>query len=438
MPEGFPADVEAAALEARRRPPTAAHVDRTDLAFVTLDPATATDLDQAFTIERSGEDLILRYAIADVGHFVRPGDPLDREAWRRGVTVYLPGEKAPLYPPALSEGAASLLPDGPRPAVVFTVRIAPDGAVVLDGVERAVIRSRAKLAYDTVTPDQLPTGFDELAARITRAEERRGAPRIAFPDQEVHVDGEHVRLVLRPRLASEERNAAMSLATNLAVADALHRAGTGLFRVMADPPERAVGRLRHSARALGLDWPGAVDLAAFQRSLAQDDPRAAAFLIAVRRASGGASYEPFRAGATPWHSAMAATYSHATAPLRRLSDRYVVEAALAVAAGAPVADDVARAFPELPAAMDRGESLANRVERAVIDLAEAALLAERIGEQFDAVVIDEDERGVIAQLCDPAVVARVNANRVDPGDAIKVAVDAVDVEAHRVTLRRVG
>ena len=98
MPDGFPAEVEAAAAEAARRPPSSEHVDRTDRPFVTLDPASATDLDQAFSIESSGDDLLLHYAIADVGHFVRPGDPLDREAWQRGVTVYLPDEKAPLYP----------------------------------------------------------------------------------------------------------------------------------------------------------------------------------------------------------------------------------------------------------------------------------------------------------------------------------------------------
>lgn len=439
VPTGFPPEVEQAAADAATRPPGEGHVDRTDVPFVTLDPASATDLDQAFAIERAGDDVLLRYAIADVGYFVRPGDALDREAWSRGVTVYLPDGKAPLYPRALSEGAASLLPDGPRPAVVFVVRVDPEGEVHLDGAERAVIRSRAKLAYDTVRADQLPPDFPELSARITRAEERRGAPRIDFPDQEVTIDEDgRFELVLRPRLESEERNAGMSLATNLAVADALHAARTGLFRVMDDPPAHSIGSLRHSARALGLTWPADVDLAHFQRSLSQDDPRAAAFLIAVRRASGGASYEPYREGATPWHSAMAATYSHATAPLRRLADRYVVDAALAVANGDPVADDVQAAFEELPAAMDRGEGLASRVDRAVIDLAEAALLAGREGDLFDGVVIDEDDRGVIVQLVDPPVIARVGARRVDPGDAVRVTVDTVDLDRRQVVLRRVG
>ena len=82
--------------------------------FVTLDPASSTDLDQAFAIETAGADLLLHYAIADVAWFVADGDALDREAWARGETLYLPDGKASLYPPAIGEGAASLLPDGPR------------------------------------------------------------------------------------------------------------------------------------------------------------------------------------------------------------------------------------------------------------------------------------------------------------------------------------
>ena len=123
---------------------------------MTLDPTSSTDLDQAFAIERSGGDLILRYAIADVGWFVADGDDVDREAWARGETIYMPDEKISLYPPVLSEGAASLLPDVDKPAILFIVRIDADGAARLDGVERAIIRSRAKLGYATVRPEDLP------------------------------------------------------------------------------------------------------------------------------------------------------------------------------------------------------------------------------------------------------------------------------------------
>ena len=185
VPAGFPPEVEAAAEAAARRP-LSDHADWTDRAFVTLDPASSTDLDQAFAIEQGGGDLLLHYAIADVPWFVADGDPVDLEAWQRGMTTYLPDGKAGLYPKVLSEAAASLLPDGPRPAVVFTSRIGPQGKAVLQGVQRAVIRSRAKLAYDSVTPDQLPAQFVDLAARIAAAEERRGAARVDFRHDRGH------------------------------------------------------------------------------------------------------------------------------------------------------------------------------------------------------------------------------------------------------------
>lgn len=449
VPASFPPDVLAAAEAAAHRQQGSEHTDRTAWPFVTLDPASSTDLDQAFTIERgSGDDLLLHYAIADVAWFVQPGDALDTEAWTRGNTLYLPDGKAGLYPPALAEGAASLLPDGPRPAVVFHVRIAGDGGAVLDGAERAIIRSRAKLAYDSVTAADLPAGFEELARRVDAAAVARGAGMIEPPEQLVDRTDENAgddagagagyQLVFRPRLQSEDRNAAMSLATNLAVADAMLRAGTGLFRVMAEPDERAIKRLRHTARGFGMHWPADQPLEVFSRTLDASNPAHAAFMLAARRAGGGADYAPFTPGVTPWHAAMAATYAHATAPLRRLADRYVVQVALAIANGEAVPDHVAEALPKLPETMDRAEAVAGRIERAVLDLAEAVILEGHVGESFDAVVVDDDEDGSKIQLLDVAVVAKVRAHSVDPGDHLRVKLVAVDVARRTVGFERVS
>ena len=370
IPGPFPAAVLAACEVATQRPLGAEHRDRTDRSFVTLDPASSVDLDQAFHIEQSGSDLILHYAIADVGWFVHPGDALDVEAFDRAVTVYLPDQRATLYPTDLSEGAASLLPNVDRTAVVFVVRVATDGISRLDAVERSIVRSRAKLAYDSVTDADLPDGFVELHRRIAAAEQRRDAMRVEFPEQQIARDGDgRYTLQFRPRNDAEERNAALSLATNLAVADALFAARTGMFRVMPDVDGRRIGRLRHFAQAFGLDWPRDLGLEDYLRTLPPDDYRTSAFLLAVRRASGGASYEAYQDGKRPWHSAVAATYAHATAPLRRLQDRYVVEAALAVANGKPVPAEISAAFATLPAAMARGEQRANRAERKALDLA---------------------------------------------------------------------
>ncbi|MCB1001853.1 MAG: RNB domain-containing ribonuclease [Acidimicrobiales bacterium] len=438
LPPGFPPDVLAAAERAVERGAGAEHVDRTDVHFVTLDPAEATDLDQALHLERSGDDLVLHYAIADVGWFVHHDDPLDREAWRRGTTMYLPDGRVPLYPPVLSEGAASLLPDGPRPAVVFTVRLRVDGTPTLDGVERAVVRSRAKLAYDRVRDGDLPVELPEFARRMAIADERRGATRIDAPEQEVERDGDRYRIDYRPRLASEDHNAALSLATNLAVADALHAAGTGLFRTMAGPDDRHLKRLRHTARALGIDWPDGRTLAEFERSLRAGDPAHAAMTLAIRRAGGAARYEPFRPGEVPWHAAMAATYSHATAPLRRLADRYVVLAALAVANGDAVPAEVDAAFSRLPEVMSTADANGNQLDRRVVDLVEAVVLHGREGEAFAALVTDVDDRGARIQLRDLAVVARVDATGVDPGQELRVRLVDASPSARAVRFERVA
>lgn len=434
VPEAFPDAVIAAAEAAAARPVTG-HVDRTDRAFVTLDPATSTDLDQAFFIERSGNDLLLHYAIADVGFFVAAGDAIDVEAWRRGTTIYLPDGKASLYPEVLSQGAASLLPDVARPAAISTVRIALDGSVTLDGVERAIIRSRAKLAYETVKLDDYPL-VTEVAKRIRQAELARGSEPVDTAEQLLVTDDQgRFRLVFRPQLESEVQNAALSLAANLATADMLYAHKTGLFRVMAEPPEFAINRLRHTAKALGLKWPGNVGLVEFERTLVAGNHQHEAFKLAVRRASPGAGYAAYQEGVRPWHSAMAATYAHGTAPLRRLADRYVVEAALAISAGGQPDEAMAKAFAELPAVMAKAEAKASQVERAALDLAEAVQLQGREGERFEAVVTDIDERGARIQICDPAVVARVDGKGAAPGDEIEVELVSTDVVQRRVVFR---
>jgi exoribonuclease R len=432
VPDDFAPDVLAAAEAAARRVPDR-HIDRTAMPFVTLDPATSTDLDQAFSIESSGGDMLLHYAIADVAWFVEDGDAVDLEAWRRGETFYLPDGRAGLYPPVLSEGAASLLPDGPRPSVIFTVRVDGEGAVKLDGAERAIIRSRAKLAYDSVRATDLPAGFAELARRMAANEQRRGASRVDPPEQEVErlADGSF-RLAFRPLLQSEEDNAALSLAANMAIADAMLAHHTGLFRVMSGPDASRVARLRNAAKALGLSWPESASLPDYQRTLDPTDPKQAALMLEIRRASPGASDQAYREGETPWHEAMAATYAHATAPLRRLADRYVVRCTLAIANGQAVPEAVTDAFTRLPKVMGRADSRASQINHAAIDLAEAVMLRGHEGETFQAVVTDFVDHGVRVQLADMPVVANVESSGLRQGDRLRLRLVSADADQRRV------
>src|SRR6478735_11692456 len=147
VPREFPPAVLAEAAEVAAHP-SMPDVDLTDVPFVTIDPEGSKDLDQAMSLERVGRGYRVRYAIADVGGFVRPGGAIDVEAHKRGLTIYCPDARVPLTPTVLSEDAASLLAGVDRPAVVWTVELDADGEGTSVEVRRARVRSRAQLSFD--------------------------------------------------------------------------------------------------------------------------------------------------------------------------------------------------------------------------------------------------------------------------------------------------
>src|SRR4029077_6666838 len=120
------------------------------LPFVTIDPPGSLDLDQAFHAEPRAGGFRVHYAIADVAAFVEPGGALDRESFARGVPLYPPDGRAPMLPNPLGEGAASLLPDQDRPALLWTIDLDESGASVAARLERSTVRSRARLDYPGV------------------------------------------------------------------------------------------------------------------------------------------------------------------------------------------------------------------------------------------------------------------------------------------------
>ena len=147
VPAEFPAEVLAEAERAAAEPVLPAY-DATDLPLVTVDPPGSRDLDQALHLApRPGGGFRVSYAIADVAAFVRPGGALDAEARKRTQTLYSPDLRTPLHPPVLGEGAASLLPDQVRPAVLWRIDLDPAGEVAAVDVRRALVRSRAQLDY---------------------------------------------------------------------------------------------------------------------------------------------------------------------------------------------------------------------------------------------------------------------------------------------------
>ena len=428
VPEAFPSAALAEAEKAAMAPPPAR--ERVELPLVTIDPPGARDLDQALYIERQGDGHRVFYAIADPAAFITPGGALDRDTHARGVTIYAPDGKIPLHPPVLSEGAASLLPGRWCPAVLWTLDLDDRGELVRTQVARVMARSVAQHTYEDV-PAALAPLLREVGERRLACERERGGVRLAVPEQEVvqEVDGWTVRY--RVPLDSEEHNAQISLLTGLAAATLMLEAGIGILRTQPSPDERALTRLRRTAAALAVDWPQALPYPEFIRSLDPARPAHAAVLHEATGVGRGATYTPFD-GAPPaerTHFAVAAPYAHATAPLRRLQDRYVLECCLAAAAGIAPPDWVRAGLETLPAAMSVGTRRANAVERGVIDLVEAVLLEGREGEHFQAVVIDER----LVQLREPAVRGRLAGASPEPGREVAARLDRADPATRTVT-----
>jgi exoribonuclease R len=255
------------------------------------------------------------------------------------------------------------------------------------------------------------------------------------PEQQVDVapDGT-ASLTYRATLPLEDWNAQISMLTGIAAAGLMTRAGLGLLRTLPAPDERALAHFRRTARALGVDWPAADGYADILARLDPRDPRQAALLNQAPPLFRGAGYTPFD-GATPAaasHAGIGAQYAHATAPLRRLADRYVSDLCVALCAGTAVPAYVRDALPRLPDAMAASGHRAHEADRAVVDLVEALLLASRVGETFPAVVVDSDDHGAIVQLAEPAVRARVSYP-LPLGAQVHLTVTAADPVARTVT-----
>jgi exoribonuclease R len=428
-----PEEVQAAARTAAARPLSAdGRADLRELAFFTVDPPGSMDLDQAMLLERAaGGGHRVRYAIADVGWFVERGGPVDAEAWRRGVTVYTPDVRCPLYPRALGEGAASLLPGEDRPAVVFTIDLDDQGRETAASVGRALVRSSDRLDYAGLDGDRADL-LREIALRRIALAEARGAVALNAPAQRVVPDPGTpcgYRLEWESRLPSEDWNAEISLLAGTVAAAIMLRHRVGLLRTMAGADPYRVEVLRRAAAALGVSWPQAMAYEEFARTLEPADPARAALLEQARGVMGRAGYTAF-SGDVPQqhvHAGVSAPYAHTTAPLRRLADRYVLDLLVELEAGGAPDAAAVEALEKLPQAMEDAESRAGQVERAVVDELEARLLEHRVGEQFEAVVVDDDARGARLQIAEPPVRARLHGDRrIDPGTTLPVRLVSVD------------
>jgi exoribonuclease R len=432
--EFSPAALAEAAAAAAPTP----ELDMRDVEFVTLDPAGSKDLDQAFHLARDGDGFEVRYAIADVPSFVTPGGAVDAAARERGQTLYAADGRIPLHPPVLSEDRASLLPDVDRPALVWTFALDASGEVTEFRLERALIRSRAQLDYESTqkaldaaeeSPASLLREIGEL--RIAKEQERGGAS-LNMPDEEVvQLDDGTYSIVRGTPLPFEEWNAQLSLMTGMAAASLMVDAKVGVLRTMPEPDEEAFATFRRQTEALGRPWTDG-EYGEYLRSLDRADPLTLPVLQAAASLFRGAGYVTFD-GSVPTdieQAAIAAPYAHATAPLRRLVDRWALAICLAVSEGSEIPSWARDSLAELPELMQRSGQRASRLNADTINCVEAALMQPLVGRIVDATVIEIRNGGERAgiQIADPAVTASAPVPAgTKPGDTVSLTVVSADI-----------
>lgn len=443
IPREFPLPVLAEAEAAATRHPLSSEfagtfADLRDVPFITLDPPGSRDLDQAFFATRQDDGYLVRYAIADVGFFVDRGSAVEQEAWLRGVTMYSPDGRTPLYPPAICENAASLLPDKIRPALVFTFLLNSQTEVQSVKISRAVMQSRAQLSYpqvgDHLAEEKEKPGsgalhhyewasslllLEEIGRQRERLEMARGGISLRIPVQQVERWSTALtgyRLAFDTSSDIENQNAQISLMTGMVAAQLMREHQRGLLRVLDAPRPEKVNALQLAARALGVAWPEHFSYAQFVRSLDPAKPLHAVMLQQAAKVNGAARYVSLTGSpatlatdAPNIHAALAAHYAHVTAPLRRLADRYVLDLLVALKPGEKISDPLIEPLEKLPQVMMQAEARARQLETAIVDFAEAQLLSDQAGKTFAAVIVGLKAEGLSIQITDPPIRAFIPA-----------------------------
>ncbi|MCB2053177.1 MAG: RNB domain-containing ribonuclease, partial [Geminicoccaceae bacterium] len=334
LPVSFrPAAIDAA--EAAEPVALGRREDLRDVPLVTIDGADARDFDDAVWAmadeapDNPGGHVAL-VAIADVAHYVRPGDVLDEEAFERGNSVYFPDRVIPMLPEALSNGLCSLRPDEDRACIACRMRFDIEGHLLSFSFVRGLMRSRARLTYEQVQrahdEDADPLGvvapLFALYEKLAAARRRRGTIELELPERVVQIgpEGTITGIVQRERLAAHMLIEEMMIAANVAAARALtERKAPCLFRVHDKPDPLRLEALAQYLEHLGIPWSAnAQKPGDFTRLLERIGEPALREQVSafVLRSQAQAIYSPENVG----HFGLnLRRYAHFTSPIRRYS-----------------------------------------------------------------------------------------------------------------------
>ena len=420
------------------RPPTAGkRKDLRSVPLVTIDGAIARDFDDAVFAEPHGDGWRVIVAIADVSHYVRPGDPIDREAEQRGVSVYFPGSVLPMLPEVLSNDLCSLKPGVDRLCLACEMRLDSRGNLKKWKFFRAVMRSAARLTYSGVHAaieagnakarrelgallepvEQLYAVWRLLAA----ARGRRGALDVDLRETRVRLgpNGEAQSMERSERYNAHRLIEELMITANVATARFLGRARMpALYRVHSPPDADGFEELRflfagvgHSLSEAASRNPDEINqaLRALRGQLSYET-----IAVATLRCMQQACYQPANVG----HYGLALkSYTHFTSPIRRYPDLLVHRAIKHLIDGgrgeaAPLRGNE---LAQMGLACSERERLAEKAMRAAVKTYKIRYLSRCLGDTLDAVVSHATGKGLFVQVTEVGLNGMIPRWRLPPG-----------------------
>jgi len=417
--EEFPAAV-IAATKKMQVPPLGKREDLRSTPLVTIDGADARDFDDAVFAQKTDDGFHLIVAIADVAHYVRPGDALDREAYERGNSTYFPDRVLPMLPEKLSNDMCSLRPHEDRACLAVHMWIDDAGELIKYKFVRGLMKSAARLIYEQVqaakdgqTDDMTaPLMADVIAPLyaaydvLWQAREKRGALDLDLPERQIILDDDNnmTGVKMRTRLDSHKLIEEFMILANVAAASALEdKKAPCVYRIHDAPNPDKLDSVREFIEGFGLSLPKGQSIRPAQINQvlhkAEDLPYAHLVSQVVLRAQSQAHYSPENIG----HFGLALQkYGHFTSPIRRYADLLVHRSlirAFNLGEGG-LADEETAILAEKCDRISKTERLSMEAERNSVDRFTAAFLSTQCGAEFAGRISGVTRFGLFVSLSD--------------------------------------